>query len=196
MRIKGMTLTRLRSASEPCSLSPVFCGPVVDMSTDSRVIIDAMSDDEVGTAIGQELDRRMPPQDDLDVYVASLRTLPVGLRSMAAIYQLDVSLALDDLGWHFGNWHHHGYAQETAAGLRVLGAQRAAELFEAAYAEALHHWDRLAAEDWMEWYHESPPEAAVDPLNREMWQLYPSSSGGLLRLWVQYARAHSDVLQL
>jgi len=166
------------------------------MTTDGRLIVDAMTADEVGEAIGQELDRRLPGLDDLDAYVACLEALPIGLRSIAAIYQLDVSLALDDLGWHFGNWHHHGYAQETARGLRVLGAQRAAELFEAAYGEALRCWDRLGASDWMEWYHDSPLEAAVDPLNREIWNLYPSSSGGLLRLWVEYARAHPDLLSV
>jgi hypothetical protein len=114
---------------------------------------------------------------------------------MAAIHQLDVSLALDDLGWHFGNWHHHAYALETASGVRALGAGRAAELFEAAYAEARGCWDRLGEPDWMEWYAGSSLEDGVKPLTHEMWRLYPSSGGGLLRLWVEYARAHPDVLE-
>src|SRR5262245_54104420 len=165
------------------------------MSTDAQLIVDAMTDAEVGDAIARELYRRLPGHDALDVYVDGLQALPIGLRSMAAIHQLDVSLTLDDLGWHFGNWHHHGYAKETAQGLRVLGAHRAAELFQAAYGEAMRYWDRLSQPDWMDWYHGSPLEEAVRPLDREMWELYPSASGGLLRLWVSYARAHPGLLR-
>jgi hypothetical protein len=165
------------------------------MSADTRLIVDAMSDDEVLEVVGLELDRRLPSQGDLDIYVDCLQVLPVGLRSMAAIYQLDVSLTLDDLGWHFGSWHHHGYAHETASGLRVLGATRGAGLFAAAYEHALRYWDRLGQEDWMEWYPGSPLEGAIRPLDREMWELYPSVNRGLLRLWVNYARAHPGLLQ-
>jgi hypothetical protein len=157
------------------------------------MIVDAISDDEVLEWITGELDRRLPLHDDLDAYVRALASLPTGLRSMAATYQLDVSITLDDLGWHFGNWHHHEYALETARGLRVLGTIRGAELFETAYAHALRHWDRVDQPDWMEWYHGSPLEAAVEPLNREMWELF-REDGKILRLWVQYARRHPALL--
>jgi hypothetical protein len=161
----------------------------------SGQIVEAMTDDEVVDAIGKELDRRLPANDDLDEYVRELQELPIGLRSMAATYQLDVSMALDDLGWHFGNWHHHGYASETASGLRVLGQERAAELFEKAYQHALQHWDRLGEQDWMDWYHESPLEVAVDPLNVEMWAiLEPLRPLGIFKWWVDYARKHPGLL--
>lgn len=147
--------------------------------------------------------------DELDRYVAALPSLPIGLRSMAATYQLDVSLTLDDLGWHFGNWHHHGYARETAAGLGVLGPPRAAEVFNAAYVAALEHWDRLGSEDWMEWYHGSALETRVEPLNAAMWALVImhltqvkciitwallDRKWKIMGWWVKYAREHPDLL--
>jgi hypothetical protein len=61
------------------------------------------SDEDLFQALSAELHRRLPDGegDDLDLFVERLRGLPKGLRAMAAIYQLDVSMALDDLGWHF-----------------------------------------------------------------------------------------------
>jgi hypothetical protein len=32
---------------------------------------------------------------------------------MAATYELDVSLTLDDLGWHFGNWPDPALSEKT-----------------------------------------------------------------------------------
>ncbi len=165
------------------------------MGADDLLIFDAMADEEVLDLVCRELDRRLPPMSDLDAYVRGLRTLPVGLRSMAATYQLDVSITLDDLGWHFGNWHHHEYALETARGLRELGAVRAAEVFQEAYARALQHWDELGAETWMKWYHGSALETAVQPLDKEMWALFDQRPNGIMGLWIEYARDHPTLLR-
>ena len=35
-----------------------------------------------------------------------IQRLPVGLRAMAATHHLDISLTLDDIGWHFLNFGH------------------------------------------------------------------------------------------
>lgn len=163
-------------------------------TADSRRIVDALSDEEVLLLICTELDRRLPGRlrGHLDAYVVALRGLPDGLRSMAATYQLDISLTLDDLGWHFGNWQHHDYSRATADGLRTLGPTRAAELFELAYTQALRHWDRLSQEDWMQWYHGSPLEEAVRPFDEEMRTLL--GEGLVMAQWVRYARAHPDLL--
>ncbi len=165
------------------------------MSGDTRRIVDAQTDEEILHLLQAELETRIASQlhDDLDGLVAALRTLPDGFRAMAATYQLDVSITLDDLGWHFGNWHHHEYASETARGLRVLAATRPAELFEAAYLLAKQYWTELGADDWMDWYRSSPLKKALDPLNGEMWAV----CGDGLRImgwWVQYARRHPDLL--
>jgi hypothetical protein len=78
---------------------------VCRMALTENRILQCRNDDELFELLGLELTSRFPngegeTEEDLDAFVAKLRTLPVGLRAMASIYQLDVSLALDDLGWH------------------------------------------------------------------------------------------------
>ncbi len=166
--------------------------------------INACADDEaLFTLLSEELKSRLPGGggDDLDAFLARLRVLPTGLRAMAAVYQLDVSMALDDLGWHFGNWHHRGYCDETLWALRELEAEEAADIFEQAYALAQRHWDtigeRLAAfgdfDDFVEWYSGSDLEKALEPLNERMWNLCERAdirNEGLLRYWARYARKY------
>jgi hypothetical protein len=161
-----------------------------------QVILDAHTDDEVWELLTAELQARVPAElhDDLDAFVAVLEKLPDGLRAMAATYQLDVSLTLDDLGWHFGNWHHHGYSLETARGLRVLGATREAELFEAGYAVARRYWNEMGSALWMEWYNEdSPMERETAALSDELWKL-AKGGRGLLGHWISYARRNPRLL--
>src|SRR5262245_11099935 len=90
------------------------------MNADGRVIVDAQDDDTVFGLLSSALNERIPSSllVDLDAFVAQLQKLPPGLRAMAATHQLDVSMSLDDLGWHFANWHDHGLAEETTLGLR------------------------------------------------------------------------------
>ena len=84
------------------------------------------SDEALFKLLGGELKRLLSPytSDDLEPFVKAVEQLPIGLRSMAATYELDVSMALDDLGWHFANWHHQGLAVETLAGLANWGPSR------------------------------------------------------------------------
>ena len=143
------------------------------------------------------LDGRVPAslQGDLDSFVAAIQQLPSGLRAMASIYQLDVSLALDDLGWHFANWHHHGFALETSRGLRELGADSLATLFDAAYAQATQYWSQLAAPGFVKWYRDSDLERGLEPLNEQMWAFCRQQGDlGLLALWLAYARRHPTLL--
>jgi hypothetical protein len=78
---------------------------------------------------------RLPPDGpfNVDRFLKKIRAIPIGLRAMAATFDLDVSMALDDLGWHFGNWTHRGYCDETLQGLRELEAQEYADMFARAY---------------------------------------------------------------
>ncbi len=64
---------------------------------------------------------------------------------MAATYELDVSMALDGLEDHFGNWHNRALARETLEGLRTLGARQEAEIFARATTLAFRHWRSLAS---------------------------------------------------
>lgn len=154
------------------------------------------SDEEVLDALGALLSARIPPnlRADPPALVAQLRTLPPGLRAMAATYELDISLSLDDLGWHFGNWPDQELARETLWGLRELGAETAAEIFEQALELAAPYWGEIARFDgcgnpaWNGWYRDSGLEAALDPLNTLMWDLLKPAKWGLMQYWVEYAR--------
>src|SRR6516162_857098 len=126
--------------------------------------IDSSSDDELFGLLGNELESRISADRGSPEFLSQIRALPVGLRAMAATYELDVSLALDDLGWHFGNWHNQELAEETTRGLETLGARELADLFSQAFEIAKGYWAELGADNWMEWYHGSPFEKAVDPL--------------------------------
>ncbi len=149
--------------------------------------------------LSAELQSRLPDGEgeDLDLFRARLRVLPTGLRAMAAMYQLDVSLALDDLGCHFYNWHHRGYCEETLWALRELEAHEAADIFALAYALAQPYWDKIGEfsdfDAFNAWYVDSDLDKALDPLNRRMWTLCDrvnASSDGLLRYWAPYARKY------
>ncbi len=62
-----------------------------------------------------------------------IRRLPAGLRAMAATHHLDVSLTLDDIGWHFLNFGHPSHVDETEIGLRELGLPDVADMLREAY---------------------------------------------------------------
>ena len=62
-------------------------------------------------------------------FAASISLLPPGLRAMAATHWLDLSLTIDSMTWHFGNFGEPGLVAETEAGLRELGLDELAQCF-------------------------------------------------------------------
>jgi hypothetical protein len=62
-------------------------------------------------------------------FAANIASLPPGLRAMAATHWLDISLTLDSLTWHFGNFGEPHLVAETEAGLRELGLHDLASCF-------------------------------------------------------------------
>jgi hypothetical protein len=155
----------------------------------------AANDDELFLLLGTELERRLPDGRRADDrFVSQLRALPRGLRAMAATYELDVSLALDDLGWHFGNWHHLGLSEETLDGLQELDAASMAEIFGEALGIAREYWDRLGSEDWSHWYNGSPLEQRLRPLNDKAWKIWHETDRGLFAHWIAYARQFPERL--
>lgn len=63
---------------------------------------------------------------------AGLANLPAGLRAMAATHWLDVSLTLDSITWHFGNFGEASLVEETETGLHELGLDELASCFREA----------------------------------------------------------------
>ena len=69
------------------------------------------------------------PYGDDGAFAASIAVLPPGLRAMAATHWLDISLTLDSITWHFGNFGEPQLIAETEAGLRELGLHELASCF-------------------------------------------------------------------
>jgi hypothetical protein len=154
--------------------------------------IQSSSDDLLLKLLGDELRRRISADKAAPEFVAQIRLLPAGLRAMAATHELDVSLALDDLGWHFGNWHNIDLAEETARGLEELGATELAAIFRAAFQIAGAYWTELGSEGWTEWYHGSALKQALEPLNRQTEAVLEKNQLGIFKYWLDYARRHPD----
>lgn len=144
----------------------------------------------------QELlqDRIPESRTEQGPFLERLKTLPPGLRAMAATYELDVSLAMDDLGCHFGNWHHFELAQETLQGLKELNALELAEIFGEALELARPYWDRLGTPDWMDWYPDSELDLALGELNEAAWNLLDDQDLGIMSYWTAYAERHPERL--
>jgi hypothetical protein len=65
-------------------------------------------------------------------FAAALEPLPSGLRAMAATHWLDISLTLDSITWHFGNFGEPHLVAQTEAGLYELGLHDLALCFREA----------------------------------------------------------------
>lgn len=153
--------------------------------------------DDLLELLTAELQSRLPDGEgqDLHRFLAQIRAIPIGLRAMAATYQLDVSITLDDFGWHFANWHHRAYCDETLWALRELEAAEEAELFARAYSIVQPYWDKIGElvesdfQDLVEWYFDSPLDKALTPLTERMWELQKTHYN-LFGHWVSYARKY------
>lgn len=173
-----------------CYASPQKQNTILGGMTVQEIV--GSSDDQLFSLLAKELESRITCSRSSPEFLNEIRTLPIGLRAMAATYELDVSLALDDVGWHFGNWHSRELAEETAAGLDELGAVDLARIFREAFRIAQDYWEELGSEGWMEWYHGSEFERAVDSLSREAWAILDQKKSGIFDYWVEYARKFPD----
>jgi AcrR family transcriptional regulator len=138
----------------------------------------AKDDEELFQRLSSALTERSPPeaQEDRDKFYATLLAAPRGLRAMAGTYDLDVSLALDDLAWHFGNHNDERFLQETVTSLRELEADEAAALFAAAWDIVRPFLSEIRDKDWnAEDFHDyldrTGIQTSFDPLNEEMWAI-------------------------
>jgi hypothetical protein len=163
-----------------------------EMSGLTLKTIQSISDEELFALLGKELEARIGRRGKAAEFAAKIRNLPIGLRAMAATYELDVSLALDDLGWHFGNWHDAALAEETSRGLEELGATDLAAIFKEGFRLAIRHWNELGSSKWTKWYNDSPLEKAMKPLNDKAWSILNGKKKGIFDYWVAYARKHPD----
>ena len=162
-----------------------------------RAIAKARSDDNLYQLLSSELKRLLggsPASDRIHEFVPRLARLPIGLRAMAATYELDVSITLDGFADHFANWHDLGFAEETLRGLHELGALELEGLFAEALEIAHNHWE-LFGSDYPRGYRGSEVEALLNSLDQRAWVAFglrdrPGRS--ILAHWPEYARAHPE----
>jgi hypothetical protein len=158
-------------------------------------IREAKSDRMLFDVLSAELQRWVPNRIELDDLVVLLPKLPPGLRAMSATFQFDVSMCLDDIGWHFANWHHRPYCLETSRGLHELEATVAADVFDHAFRLVDPFWDSIGElldndfDAFVAWYRDSTLEKSLEPLNRRFWDTF---SRGLEPFWVDYARKYPE----
>ena len=126
------------------------------------------------------------------VIAEQLILLPVGLRAMGATHHLDVSLTLDSITWHFGNFGEPRFVALTEAGLRELGLSEMADCFLEASEIILPILDEIMAGDRREVIEQHGLEARVDELDRRAWDM----DGGKVKTsliysaWIRYAREY------
>ena len=157
-------------------------------------IVECAKHDDLLELLFSELRLRLPAGQPfhMERFLEQIRAMPIGLRAMAATFELDVSMALDDLGWHFGNWAHRGYCDETLRGLRELEAVEYAHMFAEAYELAQSNWTELCDlpnDKFKEWYYASDLHKATEPLSSRWWDLQ-EIDGGIFGYWTRYARKY------
>jgi hypothetical protein len=129
-------------------------------------------------------------------FAATIAALPPGLRAMAATHCLDISLAIDDMTWHFGNFGEPGLVAETEAGLRELGLHEQALCFAKAKELMLPLLaGRMEADgDPDEILERAGLERRAEELNLRAYELFKRGPGKSLiyEAWIRYARKHPE----
>jgi len=171
---------------------------MVALSTES--IREAESDEALFDLLSGELQRLLPDavQEDRDIYHATLASLPRGLRAMAGIHFFDVSMAMDDLAWHFGNQNDERDLTETLDGLRELELTLVADCFEKMWEFMRPHMAALRSgdfggKDFSDWLLDIGAQSFAKPMNTTIWN-YCKQAGdlGLLSCWPKYARKYPE----
>ncbi|MGD8594871.1 MAG: hypothetical protein PVF82_18740 [Gammaproteobacteria bacterium] len=133
---------------------------------------------------------------DSDSYVQKITSLPKCFWALGAIYDLDVSITLDDLGWHFSNHYNWNLALETLKALKTINAPEEAEIFEETLKIVRKYWLDLGKvlnkndREFPEWYEKSGLDNELLPLNRRMWKLNKKRS--LLKILSVYVRNNPE----
>lgn len=129
-------------------------------------------------------------------FAASLATLPPGLRAMAATHCLDISLTLDSITWHFGNFGEPHLVAETEAGLLELGLHELALCFREAKELMLPLLAERTEGDGGpdELLERKGLQGVADELNRRSWALDDLGPGRsvIYEAWIRYARQYPE----
>jgi hypothetical protein len=158
----------------------------------------ALSDEELLEEIFSLLSKSVSsvadPYSDDGSYAAALAGLPTGLRAMAPTHHLDISLTMDDIGWHFLNFGEPGLVRETEAGLRELGLGDIADYFVEAHAIVNPLKPEIKKpEDYHAYLESRGLMARIDELTDKASAGQPTvSDSRIYAAWIKYARAHPE----
>ena len=149
---------------------------------------------ELFATLSKSVDPLANAYSDDGSYAAAIRHLPIGLRAMAATHHLDVSLTLDDIGWHFLNFGEPGLVRDTEAGLRELGLNDMADWFAEAYAIVNPLRPEIAAGgDYDECLTIHGQMDRIDELSQKARDKEPTpNKSAIYGAWVRYAREHPE----
>jgi hypothetical protein len=128
-------------------------------------------------------------------FAENLLALPMGLRAMAASHWLDISLTLDSITWHFGNFGEPGLVAHTTAALRELELLELAAVFDEAKDLMIPLLkERIGEEDPNELLDRKGVRDRADQIDRRAWALDDLGPGQSLiySAWVRYAREHPE----
>jgi hypothetical protein len=129
-------------------------------------------------------------------FAAQLSLLPAGLRAMGATHWLDISLTLDSITWHFGNFGEPGLVALTEEGLLELGLQDLHIVFcEAKDLMIPLLKGRTESDgDPYQILESRGLREQADELDRRAWALHcpePHKSQ-IYAAWIKYAREHPE----
>jgi hypothetical protein len=125
-------------------------------------------------------------------FAQEISALPAGLRAMAATYHLDISLALDDIGWHFLNFGHPTQVAATDLGLQELGLVEVAAIFREAYQLVQPHLTEIRSPDG-DYYAVMERVGAMQRIDElTLCACAQIGEQGIFHHWAVYARQHPE----
>jgi hypothetical protein len=149
---------------------------------------------EIFTSLTKSVNSLANPYSDDGSYAAAIAVLPRGLRAMAATHHLDISLTLDDIGWHFLNFGEPRLVGETEAGLRELGLSDMADWFAEAFAIVNPLRSEIeAGGDYRDCLMRHGQMGRIEELTQKASGKEPTVEGSpVYGAWIRYAREHPE----
>lgn len=133
---------------------------------------------------------------DDGTFAESLSPLPPGLRAMGATHWLDISLTLDSITWHFGNFGEPKLVAQTQEGLSELGLHELAACFREAKDLMVPLLSQRTEEDGdpYEILEQRDLRFLGRALDKRAWALGGPGPGRsvIYEAWVRHAREHPD----
>lgn len=168
------------------------------MEIDERWPVLGKDDDVLLEELQRMLTERVKgdPYSDDGSFAGNLTSLSPGLRAMAATHWLDISLTLDSITWHFGNFGEPGLAAQTEAGLLELGLDDLAAVFREArdlMTPLLAQWTPDDGTPY-EILERKGLKERGDQIDERAWALKDAGpeKSAIYDAWVRYAREYPE----